>query len=65
MTKKDYVLLAQALKDAKKSFEAEAIWPTSAELSALDHVIARIGLALKQDNPLFNGENWYKAIKGN
>jgi hypothetical protein len=60
MTRKDYIVLAKALAEAKGDKQGNDIFPVSGEEMRLD-IIGRIARVLQEDNPLFNRDLFNKA----
>jgi hypothetical protein len=56
MTRKDYVLIAKALKDARN----EA--PNGGSRFAVGNAAEKIALALQADNPRFDSQRFFDAI---
>lgn len=59
MTRKDYVAIAAALKDAATT-EFQAQFPVSADMMRLE-IIGRIAGVFAQDNPRFDRARFLKA----
>lgn len=53
MTKKDYILLAGVLKDAKQGHQAG--------LPAIQEIASVLAVKLREDNPLFDRERFLAA----
>jgi hypothetical protein len=61
MTRKDYVLLARALRESKTG-EFTDVFPLSGEEMRKD-IIGRIATVLQQDNSRFNREKFITACE--
>lgn len=57
MTRKDYILIADALKDARGTMLLTA----AAYHSGVDNAVHRLADALARDNPRFDRERFLKA----
>jgi len=60
MTKKDYVLIAGAIRGSRESLSYAPVNKGERDI-AVDTVQATIGLALQRDNPRFNYERFLQA----
>lgn len=66
MTRKDYVLIAQAIKTAKGRVQNNSFTPEMDKIDQLagitytEEVVAK---ALQSDNPLFNEEKFHEACE--
>lgn len=56
MNKKDYIVIANTLREARKN-ELSEIWN-----SEFDQLVLRFCMMLKEDNPSFNVTKFNKAI---
>ena len=67
MTRKDYILLAEALRDKRQGLDVASV-PNPERLSAMyesfwdtiDHICG----ALYQDNPRFNRDHFLAVVRG-
>ena len=59
MTRKDYILIAAALRDARSSFAAMP--NITVYTNGVDNAATRVADALSRDNPRFNRERFLKA----
>lgn len=62
MTRKDYVLIARVLRDAKQHcFSTDTMEGTVAR-NMVDHIAAKLAEVLKQDNPRFAQSTFFAFI---
>lgn len=61
MTKKDYIKLAQALKDCKPIGERGVSLVDTAYIQSWENVVNHVALTLKHDNQRFNRNRFLAA----
>lgn len=60
MTRKDYILIANALRDAR---DLDAPIYSDAEIAAVDFAATKIAEALATDNPRFDREHFLAVVR--
>lgn len=63
MTKKDYELIAEAIKDAK-SHLLYATTNAGETKRAVSHIADILAIRLEKENPRFNADKFYQACGG-
>ena len=58
MTRKDYILIAEALRNVYNAY------PASTERGAIDSAASEIAYSLEQDNSRFNREHFLAVVRG-